>query len=602
MAPPVADQEFVVHLFAPLEGPAAAEAYRQVQRAWAACREVLGMTERVRELGVPALPPATPGELPADGVAACQQSPSTDRQSVLRREHDVLNLSVGLAQPVPEGPESRQGHLHPVQPSQRPLGWTEFAQLWARANSPAPDAMLGEAHLFLARMPQGVAGPVEATAELGQALDPLLPYREDRPGDWWRWGTTTVNGYAVWDTRLAADTGGVREVVVVAGADQQDALSAWAWSDRTPGLPPFARYLMHAAKLQHQARLLSAWHAGPPASELNDVLAELNTALAPEDPHPGKAALLRSRLSRLRAEESRLANLHSELDQLRQTAQIARNNLRAVPGCADGADRGMFAADQDLAQWLIEQASNDLSYLDIDLRRVDRVRALAAEELGQVQHTEPAPERGTGEAGPGSSSSQSQGEIPGLAGTDISRRVFVVHGRDSLLVSRFKDLLYVVNLRPLEWEQLVAASGSTAPYLGQLVAKAPRLAQTTLVLLSPDDVVELHSDLGKDNDMPHEQGLAAQARPNVLLELGMALMAYPERTIVVEIGRMRPVGDLGGLNVIRFDGSSAAVKKVLDRLHQAGCPVDYSGPWLDPLRFADLDAYRRGPQTHHRDR
>src|SRR5215472_4063228 len=190
MAPPVTDQEFVVHSFAPLEGPAAAEAYRQVQRAWAACREVLGMTEPVPGLGVPVVPPATPAELPEDGVAACQQSPSTDRQSVLRRIHDVLNLSVGLAQPVPEGPASRQGHLHQAQPSQRALGWAEFAQLWARANSPAPDAMLGEAHLFLARM-QGITGPVEATAELGQALDPLLPYREDRPGDWWRWGTAT---------------------------------------------------------------------------------------------------------------------------------------------------------------------------------------------------------------------------------------------------------------------------------------------------------------------------------------------------------------------------------------------------------------------------
>jgi hypothetical protein len=100
--------------------------------------------------------------------------------------------------------------------------------------------------------------------------------------------------------------------------------------------------------------------------------------------------------------------------------------------------------------------------------------------------------------------------------------------------------------------------------------------------------------------IPHERAQAAQARPNVLFELGLALMAYPERTIVVEVGQMRPVGDLGGLNVIRFDGSAVVIRKVLDRLKQAGCPVDDTGAaWMDPSRFAGLDAYQRGPQTHH---
>ena len=52
--------------------------------------------------------------------------------------------------------------------------------------------------------------------------------------------------------------------------------------------------------------------------------------------------------------------------------------------------------------------------------------------------------------------------------------------------------------------------------------------------------------------------------------------------------------------MIRFDGSPPAIKKVLDRLHQAGCPVDYSGgAWLDATRFAGLSAYERGPDTRH---
>lgn len=609
-APPIIDLEFVVHLFAPLDGPQAEEAYQQARQVWTACRGMLGMTEPIAGLLAPVLPPETHEALPADGVAAAQESPSTDRQSVLRRVHDVLNLSVALAQPIPEGLRSRPGgRLTPVQsarmPARRRMGWVDFAQIWGQASGSGTEAMLGEARLFLARTPPGEAGAVAATAELGQSLDPLLPYREDRPRDWWRWGITTAAGYAVWDTQLAADTSSVREIVLIGASDSDDELSAWAWSDGTPVLPPFARYLMHAAKLRYEARLLDAWHRGSPASDVDTVLAELNVALEPGAPHPDKVGLLSSRLSRLRAEEIRLALLETELARLRQTISFAQRNLSTIPGCGAADDSaGMFAADQALARWLAEQLEGDLSYLRIDLNRTSHVRELASEELAQVQRADPAPQAGpavrsaVGEPVQVTSPRQPGSEAT-PAGADVARRVFVVHGRDSKLTGRFGELLRAVHLEPLEWEELVQATGSTAPYLGQVVAGAPRLARATLVLLTPDDIVELHSDLFQDNDHPQERARAGQARPNVLFEFGLAVMAYPERTIVVEVGQMRPVADLAGLNVIRFDGSAPAIKKVVDRLKQAGCPVDLSGTdWLDPGRFADMPAYQRGPGTH----
>jgi predicted nucleotide-binding protein len=52
---------------------------------------------------------------------------------------------------------------------------------------------------------------------------------------------------------------------------------------------------------------------------------------------------------------------------------------------------------------------------------------------------------------------------------DVSRKVFIVHGRDGTLVARFRDLLRTVGLEPLEWEKLVRGTGSTAPFLGQVV-------------------------------------------------------------------------------------------------------------------------------------
>ena len=609
-APPVIDQEFVVHVFAPLDGPHTAQACQQVRDLWTACGERLRMTEPIAGLPAPVLPPADFGSSVADGIAAARESPAGIRQAVLRREHDVLNLSAALAQPVPEGlGPPPAGQLARVQFArravQRRLGWTDFAQIWAQASRPVAGALLGEARLFLARMPPADTGAVMATTELGQSLDSLLPYREDRPADWWRWGTTTAAGFALWDMQLPADTSSVREIVLVATADCDAELSAWAWSDGTPVLPPFARYLLYAAKLRYEARLLDAWHRCPNPHDLDEVMAELNAVFSSDNPDPGNAGLLRSRLRRLRAEELRLGGLKADLTRLGETVSSARSNIDAVPGCStsDGA-AGMFAADQSLARWLTGQIKDDLTYLMIDLSRVREVSSLAAEELSQVQHGD------QGRSGePTGNTVGSAGQVtpsgqPGNAKTqpdplDVTRRVFVIYGRDSPLTSRFFDLLWSVDLRPLEWETLVKATSSTAPYLGQVVARAPHLAQATLVLLTPDDIVELHSDLYQDNDFPQERARSGQARPNVLFELGLALMAYPERTVVVEVGQMRPIADLAGVNVIRFDGSAIAIRKLMSRLEQAGCLLDDSGTaWLDPGRFADIPAYQRGPGTH----
>jgi predicted nucleotide-binding protein len=209
--------------------------------------------------------------------------------------------------------------------------------------------------------------------------------------------------------------------------------------------------------------------------------------------------------------------------------------------------------------------------------------------LGRPDATPGGPGPGGG-AGPDSES----GAPPGV---DASRKVFVVHGRDGSLVAGFRDLLRSVGLEPLEWEALVRASGSTAPFLGEVVALAPLLAQATLVLLSPDDVVGLHPGLFLGNDNAAERARSMQARPNVFYELGLAMMACPERTIMVEVGTMRPAGDLAGRNVVRFTGSGQSVKRVLDRLAQAGCPVDLSGTdWMDPGRFGGLAAAGRHPE------
>jgi predicted nucleotide-binding protein len=178
----------------------------------------------------------------------------------------------------------------------------------------------------------------------------------------------------------------------------------------------------------------------------------------------------------------------------------------------------------------------------------------------------------------------------------LDRRVFVVHGRDDEARSAIFALLRALGLQPWEWGQMVADLGHTTPFNGQVVAHGLQQAQAAVVLLTPDDVAYLHPDLHNGIEAPHECRRTGQARPNVLIELGMALMAAEERTIIVEFGQLRPAADLNGRNVVRFDGSRAAVDKLVARLRTAGCQVDTQGmDWTSLSRFSELQAYRRRP-------
>ena len=414
--------------------------------------------------------------------------------------------------------------------------------MWAQVNVGGADVMLGEARLFIARLPPRGANEVEASAELGQSLAPLLPQGEGRLRDWWNWGTTTSGGYALWDTCVTGDTGSLREIVLVAAASRDADVSAWAWSDGTATLPSFARYLLHAAKVRYEARLLDSLQREDPQDGVEEALGKLTVALASEAPHLDEAERLRLRLSRLNTEESHLGKLEAEMARLRQTATVVSTNLSEA-AAGEAGRGGLFAADRALARWLLRQLEYDLGYVRIELERTARIRALIVDEVTDVQFAAGRDRSDAGDGGQPTSSAQSSQAVERA---DVSRRVFVVHGRDELLNGRFFDLLRSVGLEPLEWEALVDASGSTAPYLGQVIARASHLAQATLVLLTPDEISELHPDLYSPGDLPFERARGGQPRPNVYFELGSVLMAFPERTIVVEIGQLRPVADSGG--------------------------------------------------------
>ncbi len=161
------------------------------------------------------------------------------------------------------------------------------------------------------------------------------------------------------------------------------------------------------------------------------------------------------------------------------------------------------------------------------------------------------------------------------------RKVMVVYGRDGEARLAMFTLLRALGLQPQEWGALVEATGSAAPYIGEILDNAFAVAKAVVVLFTPDDEARLRPELHGSEEAGHETALTPQARPNVLFEAGMALGIHPDRTVLVELGKLRPFSDIYGRHVVRLDGTVRPLRDIARRLKMAGCAVDESADdWL----------------------
>jgi predicted nucleotide-binding protein len=168
-------------------------------------------------------------------------------------------------------------------------------------------------------------------------------------------------------------------------------------------------------------------------------------------------------------------------------------------------------------------------------------------------------------------------------GTDKSRNVVVIYGRDKVVRESMYQFLRALRLNPIEWSEAVSWTGQGSPYTGEVLDALFRDAQAFVIILSPDEYVELREDLkGPGSDDDH----GWQPRPNVLFEAGMAFAKDQKHTIVVQIGRVRGASDLFGRNLIDLDGSGPHRNALVKRLRDAGCPADTAATdWLSTGKF-----------------
>jgi CAP12/Pycsar effector protein, TIR domain/TIR domain len=168
---------------------------------------------------------------------------------------------------------------------------------------------------------------------------------------------------------------------------------------------------------------------------------------------------------------------------------------------------------------------------------------------------------------------------------DKHKKVMVIYGHDTEANKALFDCLRAMSLQPQEWGQLIRQSQVGSPYIGAVLDAAFRNVQAVVAFFTPDEHV-----LTRAMGSASETRWRLQARPNVLIEAGMAFATHPRETILLVLGDQDLPSDLAGRHFIRLDGTPASLKYLFDRLKTAGCAVEESSTdWLDPNRFPRRD-------------
>lgn len=176
-------------------------------------------------------------------------------------------------------------------------------------------------------------------------------------------------------------------------------------------------------------------------------------------------------------------------------------------------------------------------------------------------------------------------------GTEVEvdkRNVLVIHGRRNKDIrDSIFDFLRAIGLSPMEWDDAVALTGVGSPYVGEVVGVTSNQAHAVVALLTGDDLARLHPDLCTLSDnATFERHQMPQPRPNVLFEAGMALASHPTRTVLVQIGELRPFRYLDARHVISLDNTSRKRHQLATCLETVGCPIDLNGAdWLTTGNF-----------------
>ncbi|GIF42228.1 hypothetical protein Axi01nite_65390 [Actinoplanes xinjiangensis] len=366
-APPtVTEPALLAHVFFAADGRGPANGGEAGLAALWNAMAASGLDQEIPGVPEDLEPVATGGFTERLTVLGGRQTADGDGQLIVYQDHDVLGAGLLLA---PDGAGTT---------------WIDLQRRWETVldGAPAVTGSLGSAVVYLAQ----ISGDVPAHVSIKPLL-PLLPAAD-------RTNPAKVmfeRGINLWE--LPPTAGGAvahhRRFAAVAPLTERDTLDRWLWSDDRPGLVPFTRYLLHAAKLRYQQLVLVR---DLPA--VRDAVADARAqcdALAAHMQRPLPPDRLRAVSARLTAAQSRERGLVDSLSRIRSmtgTVRTADRNMRAALGRpAIDEPGGPLDNDRHIAAWLTDQLGTEETYLQATNERVSQVTGLAAAAVETAQRT-----------------------------------------------------------------------------------------------------------------------------------------------------------------------------------------------------------------------
>ncbi len=151
---------------------------------------------------------------------------------------------------------------------------------------------------------------------------------------------------------------------------------------------------------------------------------------------------------------------------------------------------------------------------------------------------------------------------------------WVVHGRDLKARDAVTNILKSLGLRVLDFKTAIMRTKQGSPYVGTILGTAFNVADIVVVLLTPDDDAQLRRVFHKKNEPNHEKKLMGQPRPNVLFEAGQAFGIHPDRTILVQVGKMKPLpSDVLGRHICVLSNDTDSREEMVKKLRGVGAIV-----------------------------
>jgi hypothetical protein len=371
LAPKIIDPALYVMAFGPLD-PEVTHPDGGLARVWRAA-STCGITHEVANS---VRPPELPHPLHANEVSGqliaekASEGPGAAAAFVV---HDVVVVIVRLPPTTPTDDDP----------------FTELSKLWLRAIGDEPmTGVFGVAHVFTGTTAESASKTSTDAADMARAA--LNAHHGGVGSDL---TCVVAPGIALWDR----DAPWGRSMIALAEPSHRTMLDDWCWMTTTyDDIGQLARYLMHAMKLRFE---YGVFQDGAP--RLREVERRLDSGLDQlfamhakfETTVPATKQLIdaQSQLSRAQGEAAGLLISITRLRDLRETVDIARENMRRnQPALVDEATSttSPFERDIRLADWLDQQVRHELNYLDSTRARAAEAQTLTDLRLKQVTATQ----------------------------------------------------------------------------------------------------------------------------------------------------------------------------------------------------------------------